>query len=137
MAFAAGSSSTNCEINVTPLIDVLLVLLIIFMVITPTMPRGLESAIPQGKASGAASLPVVVRVLAVDSGNVARYFVGSREVARQDVDGALLDVLAKQSNRAVFVQADRSLSFDQIASVVGSARRAGASAVALMGAPAR
>ena len=47
MAFAMGTGGVNHDINVTPLIDVLLVLLIVFMVITPTIPKGLDALVPQ------------------------------------------------------------------------------------------
>ena len=59
MAFSTNNGRQSSEINVTPLIDVLLVLLIIFMVLVPARPRGLESSIPQGKSSNAVQLPPV------------------------------------------------------------------------------
>ena len=62
MAFSASNSAQQSEINVTPLIDVLLVLLIIFMVIVPVTPRGMESRVPQGSKAAPATLgPVSLR----------------------------------------------------------------------------
>ncbi len=70
MAFStngtSGGDGLSSEINMTPLIDVLLVMLIIFMVIVPVMPRGLESALPSGASAGpaeeASDRPVLVQV---------------------------------------------------------------------------
>jgi biopolymer transport protein TolR len=75
MAFSAGSSSLpSSEINVTPLIDVLLVLLIIFMVIVPVTPRGLTSQIPKpSRNDSPLQAPVSVRILADSSGRPVRH----------------------------------------------------------------
>jgi biopolymer transport protein TolR len=140
MAFSTGSSSTSSEINVTPLIDVLLVLLIIFMVIGPTLPHGIDSATPQRSKGSADSLqqaPIVVQVLAGPSG--VRYRVGEREATLAELQPMLRQIFAARplgtESRALFVQGDRSLSFDTIARVVGEARAAEASPVALLGKP--
>jgi len=130
MAFTtASSASPSSEINVTPLIDILLVLLIIFMVVAPVTPRGLGSSIPQGKAE-AGQPPVVVRVLA---GQPARYQIGREDVAYTALPMRLSAMFAARQDRTIFVEADRSLNYREVAEVVGDARAAGAGAIVLSG----
>jgi biopolymer transport protein TolR len=134
MAFASSSSSQTSEINVTPLIDVLLVLLIIFMVVAPVTPRGLDSSIPQGKAAPAAALPpVVVSLLADGVGRPARYQIAHLAVAREALPARLRALFAARQDRTIFVEADRSLGYLEVAEVVGDARKAGAGVVVLSG----
>jgi biopolymer transport protein ExbD len=143
MAFAAGAGAKSAaEINVTPLIDVLLVLLIIFMVIGPGLPHGLGSAIPQGHAAAVAEaeVPVAVRVSAGVAGPVYSLDAGGRgvwqEVALAELRPTLERVFSGRAEglgRTMLLEGDRSLSFAQMAAVVGEGKAAGAGAIALVG----
>ncbi|QMV18703.1 biopolymer transporter ExbD [Granulicella sp. 5B5] len=133
MAFSASASAahTGAEINVTPLIDVLLVLFILFMVIVPQHQRGLDSAIPQGKAS-TASLPLVtVQVMRHGPQLPVQYFVDQRVVPMAELQSLLQSMFAVRQDHTLIVQADRDLSYQQVATVVSLGRLAGAQQIAL------
>src|ERR1700753_2220993 len=107
MAFSSGSSSSvSSEINVTPLIDVLLVMLIIFMVIVPVMPRGLNAAVPSASTPGVAedeNRPVLVQV---EQGQTdVRYLVDGIGVGRAEVAPRLRELLSRRSVRQVLLKA--------------------------------
>ena len=132
MAFSTGMSGQQSEINVTPLIDVLLVLLIIFMVIVPVTPRGLESEVPQkSKADQLMVEPVSVRLLDDGESKSLRYEVDGRMVDRSDLDEALLASLRVRPVRSVYVAASPSVSYQFVAEAVGAAKAAGATTVGL------
>jgi biopolymer transport protein ExbD len=135
MAFSASNSTQQSEINVTPLIDVLLVLLIIFMVIVPVTPRGLESRVPQeSKAPAPVRGPVSLRVLGGDSAQAdgrIRYEVEGRVVDRAQLSEALLVSLRVRAERSVYVSASPQVSYREVAAAVGAAKAAGAATIGL------
>src|ERR1700743_1691091 len=125
MAFSTLNSTQQSEINVTPLIDVLLVLLIIFMVIVPVTPRGIDSRVPQdSKASTPVLGPVSLRVLGGDAeqaGGAIRYQVEGRIVDRAQLSGALVASLRVRAERSVYVSASPQVSYREVAAAVGAA----------------
>jgi biopolymer transport protein ExbD len=135
MAFSASSSTQQSEINVTPLIDVLLVLLIIFMVIVPVTPRGLDSHVPQDSKAAAPVLgPVSLRVLGGNAGQASgkiTYEVEGRVVDRAQLSDALSASLRVRAERSVYVTASPQVSYREVAAAVGVAKAAGAATIGL------
>src|SRR5882672_5390031 len=122
MAFSTTGTSRgdglSSEINVTPLIDVLLVMLIVFMVIVPVMPRGLNSALPSPALPGVAETadrPILVQVeqgAHVEQGQTAvRYLVDGVGMERAEVAPRLMELLSRRSVRQVLLKGDARLDF--------------------------
>jgi biopolymer transport protein TolR len=140
MAFSttgtARGDGLSSEINVTPLIDVLLVMLIIFMVIVPVMPRGLNSVLPSAATAAAAEAvdrPIVVQVEQGEHGQMAvRYLVNGAVMERAEVAPRLKELLSRRSVRQVLLKGDARLDFGIIAGVIDAGKAAGAESVGLL-----
>jgi biopolymer transport protein TolR len=127
---AAGSMQS--EINITPMIDVLLVLLIIFMVIVPVLPKGEAASAPQPARSDAHTQDaVVLEILNGTHGN-AEFRINQQEVSRQDLPARLAAIFANRAQRVIFIKGDDQLSFTQVAEAIDISHAAGVDRVGLI-----
>jgi biopolymer transport protein TolR len=126
------SGGMSSEINVTPMIDVLLVLLIIFMVIVPALPRG-EAALLPRNPSGHSRIAdaVVLEVLKSGEGELS-FRINQQVVARQDLPARLATIYANRAQRVLFVKGDDSLSFTQVAQAIDIGHAAGVDQIGLI-----
>jgi biopolymer transport protein TolR len=126
-----GSKGSISEPNIVPLIDVLLVLIIIFMVITPIMPQGLEARLPQPSSKTEKdtdpSGPIVVQVTSANN-----VLINQESVSWNDLGSRLEDIFKRRAEKVAFVKGDDAVEFVQVARAVDIMRGAGIDNVGLI-----
>jgi biopolymer transport protein TolR len=132
MAVGGPSGGPKSDINMTPMIDVLLVLIIIFMVITPLTPKGLEALVPQppppNQQPSLSDLRTVVIVINKDHS----IMINQDPVEEANLGTRLSDIFKTRAERVVFVKGDPNIEFMWVAKAIDIAHGAGIDKVGLM-----
>lgn len=128
-----GKGGPSSDINMTPMIDVLLVLIIIFMVITPLTPKGLEARVPQPPPPNMPPPPpendrTVVVIIEKDKSMK----INSEVVLFENLPKRLEDIFKTRAERVCFVKGDPDLEFQEVAKVIDVAKGVGIDQVGLM-----
>ena len=133
MSLGGGHGRQRAEMNVTPMIDILLVLIIIFIVVVPSDSHGLDTKIPQQPTDEAATPPPPRNdlVITVQADRMVR-LNQEAPLKLADLGSKLQNLFAGAADQVVFVRAEKDLEFQQVAEVIDAAKGAGLTRIALM-----
>lgn len=117
-----GQLQPTAEINMTPLVDVMLVLLIIFMITAPLMTHSVQVELPRAASSPTTEKPMTLEV-SIDAGNFV--FLGKNAVDRSQLETRFREAAAKDPQVELHLKADRASRYETVAEAMSAARRAG------------
>jgi biopolymer transport protein TolR len=122
-------SNVMGDINVTPMVDVMLVLLIIFMVVTPAIVAGFNAQLPYGAHLKARPEKEDRSVLGID--DIGRYYLNKKPIKRENA----LDLLTREfqkhpDDKVLFIKADKGLKYSEVLIAMDLAKKAGAKVIA-------
>ncbi len=118
----SSDRGTMSQINVTPLVDVMLVLLVIFMVTAPMMQQGVQVNLPKSQAKALPSQEEAV-IVSVDRGN--KLFINKDEVAPGDLQARLSTLFANRTKKEVFLKADKDVPYGEVVKIMAEIKGAG------------
>jgi biopolymer transport protein ExbD len=126
-----SSGSLKADINITPLVDVVLVLLIIFMVITPLVQVGYDTKVPP-KTEATVSPPPSTDQIIIRLETDGRIFINKEEVTERDFPNRLRDVLKNRESKVTFFAAAGELTYDRVMAFMDVCRNAGAQNIGIV-----
>jgi biopolymer transport protein ExbD len=128
-------NAVKSDINVTPLVDVMLVLLIIMMIVAPLLQQGVSLKLPTAANSGEKPETQDQTVLAIDAAK--RYYVNAREVPKSDMQRRVAEILESKSQKIVIIKADDDVEYGAVMEAMDSLRAAGIEDLGLITDPKR
>lgn len=133
MGMAVGSGSgPKSDINITPYIDILLVLLIIFMVITPVRQMDLEVKVPQPPPESQEQVQPPPDVIVVSMSETAQLAINQEPVSIGELSSKLLEIYSARANKNMFISASAKLAYGDVVKIIDIAKGAGVQDVGLL-----
>jgi biopolymer transport protein TolR len=132
MAVGGPGGGPKADINMTPMIDVLLVLIIIFMVITPLTPKGLEALVPQPPPPNQKVQEDNTRTVVIVINKDKSMMINQEQTDENKLGSRLEEIFKTRAERVVFVKGDPDLEFREVAKAIDIAHGAGIDKVGLM-----
>lgn len=137
MAMNQGSNRSSSrmvlsEINVTPLVDVMLVLLVVFMITAPMMQQGIDVELPQTAASGIETLeePLDIKIK-----SNKKVYIGDAQIKVSGFRNKLKALMKTRKSKQIYVQADKRVDYGVVAEVIAEAKAAGITNIGLVTLP--
>jgi biopolymer transport protein TolR len=121
-AEVGGSTSAKSEPNVVPLCDILLVLLIIFMVITPVAQKGIDIQLPEQSAGGGSERAGGI-VLTLERNLEVK--INQEMIGREMLENRLKDLYIRRTDKTIFIRADRSVPYKEVLRIIDIAKGSG------------
>ena len=136
MAGGGGQGGLQSEINVTPMVDIMLVLLIIFMVVTPFLQQGITVALPKGMTNPDVDPNIIKESSVVISiPNDGEYYLGKKKVAKEELADkvdSLLKNIKNEQERIVYIKSGVGVSYGDVVNVINEVRKLGVDKIGLV-----
>ena len=136
MQGGGGSGSLQSEINVTPMVDIMLVLLIIFMVVTPFLQQGITVALPKNMTNPDVDPNIIKESSIVISIPVdGKYYVGKQELAKEQLAekvDTMLKGIKNEQDRIVYIKSSVGVSYGDVVNVINEVRKLGVDKIGLV-----
>ena len=137
MSGGGGGGGVQSEINVTPMVDIMLVLLIIFMVVTPFLQQGITVALPKNMNNPDIDPNIIKESsIVISVPNDGEYYLGKKRVTKEElkdqVDKLLKDKQRKEEDRIVYIKSGVGVSYGDVVEVINQVRQLGVDRIGLV-----
>ena len=136
MQAGGGSGGLQSEINVTPMVDIMLVLLIIFMVITPFLQQGITVALPKNMTNPEVDQNIIKESsIVISVPNDGEYYLGKQRIAREQLTekvDTMLKGIKNEHDRIVYIKSSVGVSYGDVVNVINEVRKLGVDKIGLV-----
>ena len=136
MSGGGGGGGVQSEINVTPMVDIMLVLLIIFMVVTPFLQQGITVALPKNMTNPDVDPNIIKESsIVISIPNDGQYYLGKQPVAKEqltDKVDSLLEKIKNENDRIVYIKSGVGVSYGDVVNVINEVRKLGVDKIGLV-----
>ena len=136
MSGGGGAGGVQSEINVTPMVDIMLVLLIIFMVVTPFLQQGITVALPKNMNNPDVDPNIIKESsIVISVPNDGEYYLGKQKVAKEqltDKVDTMLKGIKNENDRIVYIKSGVNVSYGDVVTVINEVRKLGVDKIGLV-----